>query len=73
MRSGEVAGDQCVFFSEAVRAGESVTMDYGAGYMVNRASQLRQFRAHELRAVVETVLGRADPRVGRALAAYMET
>jgi len=73
VRSGEVRGDACVFFTEAVRAGESVTVDYGASYMVNRESQLRQFREHELRPVVEAVLGQFDGRVLRALGAHMET
>ena len=73
VRRGEVAGDQCVMFSEDVRAGESVTMDYGARYMVNHESQLRQFREHELRAVVEAVLAQFDARVLRALGAHMET
>ncbi len=73
MRHGEVRGDECVLFSEDVRAGESVTMDYGASYMVNHESQLRQFREHELRGVVEAVLGQFDARVLRALGAHMET
>ena len=72
MRSGEVRGDLCVLFSKAVLSGESVTVDYGASYMVNRESQLLQFREHELRAVVEAVLGQFDPRVLRALGAYMQ-
>ncbi len=73
MRQGEVRGDECVLFSEDVRAGESVTIDYGASYMVNHESQLRQFREHELRVVVEAVLGQFDARVLRALGAHMET
>ena len=73
MRRGEVRGDECVMFSEDVRAGESVTMDYGASYTVNHESQLRQFREHELRTVVEAVLGQFDARVLRALGAHMET
>lgn len=71
MRSGEVRGDLCVLFSAAVLAGESVTVDYGETYMVNHESQLRQFREHELRAVVEAVLGGFDARVLRALGAHM--
>ena len=73
MRSGEVRGDLCVFFCADVRAGESVTMDYGETYMLHRKSQLRQFREHELRGVVEAVLGAFDARVLRALGAYMGT
>ena len=73
MRSGEVRGDLCVLFFKAVRAGESVTVDYGETYMVNRESQLLQFREHELRTVVEAVLGGFDARVLRALGVYMGT
>ena len=73
VRSGEVRGDLCVLFTKAVRAGESVTVDYGETYMLNSKSRLLQFREHELRAVVEAVLGGFDARVLRALGAYMGT
>ncbi len=73
MRSGEVRGDLCVLFTKAVLAGESVTVDYGERYMLNSESQLKQFREHELRTVVEAVLGGLDARVLRALGVYMGT
>ena len=73
MRSGEVAGDQCVMFSEDVRKGQPVTMDYGASYMVNHESQLRQYREHELRPVMDTVLGQLDARVMEAVERHMRT
>jgi hypothetical protein len=68
VRSGEVRGDECVFFSEDVLEGESVTMDYGANYMLNKQSQLSQFsEGHELRAVIASVLGHLDARVMQAM------
>ena len=73
VRRGEVRGDECVMFSEDVRAGERVTMDYGASYMVNHQSQLRQYREHELRPVVDTVLGHLDARVMEAVERHMRT
>ncbi len=47
-------------------------MDYGE-YMLDSKSQLKQFREHELRTVVEAVLGGLDARVLRALGVYMGT
>jgi hypothetical protein len=73
VRSGEVRGDLCVLFTKAVRAGESVTVDYGERYMLHSKSRLLQFREHELRAVVEAVLGGFEARVLRALGVYMGT
>ena len=68
MRSGEVRGDECVFFTEDVREGQSVRLDYGESYMVNKASQLSQFgEDHVLRAVIASVLGHLDPRVMQAM------
>jgi hypothetical protein len=71
VRSGEVRGDECVFFSEDVLEGQSVTMDYGANYMLNKESQLSQFgEDHELRAVIASVLGHLDERVMLAVLRY---
>jgi hypothetical protein len=68
VRSGEVAGDKCVLFTQDVLEGESLRLDYGANYKVNDESQLKQFgEEHELRAVVDTVLGHLDARVMQAM------
>ena len=71
VRSGEVRGDECVFFSQDVLEGQSVTMDYGTNYMLNKESQLLQFsQDHALRAVIASVLGHLDERVMLAVLRY---
>lgn len=73
VRSDEIPGDQCVFFSANVSQGEPVTFDYGPNYKMSPELQLRQYRDHELRPLLEAVLGRLDPRVLQALHAHMDS
>lgn len=71
VRPGEVPASECVLFFHDVRRGEPVTMDYGESYKLSRASQLRQYRHHELRPLIEAVLEHVDPRVMCALDRHM--
>ena len=71
LRPGEIPGNECVLFSHDVPRGGPVTMDYGATYKLDRASQLRQYRQHELRPLLEALLGHVDPRVMCALDRHM--
>jgi hypothetical protein len=73
VRSDEIPGDQCVFFSANVSQGEPVTFDYGPSYKMSPELQLRQYRDHELRPLLETVLGSLDPCVLQALHAHMDS
>ena len=68
----QIPGDQCVFFCAPVRKGAPVTMDYGPEYKMAPAAQLRQFRNHALRTVLEAVLDRLDPRVMQAFTKHMD-
>jgi len=68
-----IPGDQCVFFCAPVRKGAPVTMDYGPEYKMQPEAQLRQFRTHELRTVIEAVMRHFDPRVMQALTKHMDT
>jgi len=69
----QIPGDQCVFFSAPVRKGAPVTMDYGPEYKMAPEAQLRKFRQHALRPVIEAVMRHLDPRVMHALTKHMGT